>query len=679
MAVAVGVVVALSLATPVLAADITRDVPFTHWAYDAVYFLAKQGVIEGYPDETFKGDRALTRYEFAMAIARLWQKLADGLEKADRGVKGDPGPPGPKGPAGDRGPKGPPGDTGPRGEKGRKGDAGPGPSADEIRAICQKLVDEFRDEIQQIRDDLERRGAELDDLDGRVSALEEHTDSPHAYGRLDYRLGLAGDALFTSTSSTFGGDFDALTATIGIEGEILDDVHGRITAKFHDAASGTLTADDFEGIVDGNGAVAESRQINGDGLDLYAPLAGSLLEVRGSDEIIWLDEAWIRFDTDMLQPTAWVVGRQYLAQGPVGLLVDNQRLALQGASLSQQHGDVALSAFFGMASSGELNEALEATVADPTGIGDLTRRHLLHNDGFASARIQWDVCDDWSIGGNWLATGLGEEDGWSVDVEGTLLDRRLVAEYARLGEDAFGYTEGDDWQQGPSTTWHWNGPTSSPAQPDAVSVSYELWNEGCVNFTGYWSKVDFGFDPFYSAVNPYYELLQPRLTLDTTVRTPPWFNTGYAWERWLDNPVAAHNLEALGGYASFDVGECPVELAYHRLLNRDVPMNYLGQFAFGGTGNSDPEPVYDRLWSARVSTELTPGVNATFTYAHQEPNEHFDATGAVPEMLNGFPAGLGLVVDGMQQNLMLINLDGGLDRVEIDELDLFMASLEMAF
>jgi hypothetical protein len=46
-------------------------VPFEHWAYDAVQQLVDAGIIIGYPDGTFKGDRAMTRYEFAMAISRL--------------------------------------------------------------------------------------------------------------------------------------------------------------------------------------------------------------------------------------------------------------------------------------------------------------------------------------------------------------------------------------------------------------------------------------------------------------------------------------------------------------------------------------------------------------------------------------------------------------------------------
>jgi hypothetical protein len=47
------------------------DVPTDHWAYAAVNSLQNAGIVIGYPDGTFGGKRALTRYEFAEAIARV--------------------------------------------------------------------------------------------------------------------------------------------------------------------------------------------------------------------------------------------------------------------------------------------------------------------------------------------------------------------------------------------------------------------------------------------------------------------------------------------------------------------------------------------------------------------------------------------------------------------------------
>ncbi len=55
-------------------ADSFSDVPQGHWAYDALDFLAKDGVIEGMGDGTFQGNRTMTRYEMASIVAKAMQK-----------------------------------------------------------------------------------------------------------------------------------------------------------------------------------------------------------------------------------------------------------------------------------------------------------------------------------------------------------------------------------------------------------------------------------------------------------------------------------------------------------------------------------------------------------------------------------------------------------------------------
>ena len=50
------------------------DVPENHWAYDYIEGLQKQGIIEGYPDGNFGGDRSMTRYEFAAMLYRALEK-----------------------------------------------------------------------------------------------------------------------------------------------------------------------------------------------------------------------------------------------------------------------------------------------------------------------------------------------------------------------------------------------------------------------------------------------------------------------------------------------------------------------------------------------------------------------------------------------------------------------------
>ena len=58
----------------VSAANPFADVDTSSWAYQAVSQLSDQGVVDGYPDGTFKGDKNVSRYELAQIIARLMAK-----------------------------------------------------------------------------------------------------------------------------------------------------------------------------------------------------------------------------------------------------------------------------------------------------------------------------------------------------------------------------------------------------------------------------------------------------------------------------------------------------------------------------------------------------------------------------------------------------------------------------
>ena len=60
--------------TTFAAANPFSDVPADHWAYDAVTQLAADGVVEGYGDTSFKGDKNITRYEMAQIVAKAMAK-----------------------------------------------------------------------------------------------------------------------------------------------------------------------------------------------------------------------------------------------------------------------------------------------------------------------------------------------------------------------------------------------------------------------------------------------------------------------------------------------------------------------------------------------------------------------------------------------------------------------------
>jgi len=76
----------LSIGATALAAPANPfvDVPAKHWAYDAVSKLAKAGIVDGYGDGTFRGDKTMTRYEMAQIVAKAMARSdkADAENKA---------------------------------------------------------------------------------------------------------------------------------------------------------------------------------------------------------------------------------------------------------------------------------------------------------------------------------------------------------------------------------------------------------------------------------------------------------------------------------------------------------------------------------------------------------------------------------------------------------------------
>jgi len=69
--------------TTFAAANPFSDVPAGHWAYNSIAKLAAEGVVEGYGDGTYRGDRNITRYEMAQMVAKAMAKNPSGANKAE--------------------------------------------------------------------------------------------------------------------------------------------------------------------------------------------------------------------------------------------------------------------------------------------------------------------------------------------------------------------------------------------------------------------------------------------------------------------------------------------------------------------------------------------------------------------------------------------------------------------
>ncbi|MDK2897302.1 MAG: hypothetical protein PWP04_1422 [Candidatus Atribacteria bacterium] len=130
-------VLVLAFALPALANPFV-DVPLNHWAYDAVQSLAAKGVVIGYPDGTFGGNRALTRYEFAQAIARTLGYMEQYVDEA-------------------------------------------GLASQEDIAMLEKLVQEFADELKMLGITVDDLKAALGENTQAIRALEARVDELEKY------------------------------------------------------------------------------------------------------------------------------------------------------------------------------------------------------------------------------------------------------------------------------------------------------------------------------------------------------------------------------------------------------------------------------------------------------------------------------------------------------------------
>jgi len=373
--------------------------------------------------------------------------------KGDTGAKGETGATGPQGPKGDKG------DTGAAGAQGAKGDKGDAPSPDEVREICKKLLDEFGSEIKAIRDDQSAMESDLYDLSDKFNALSEELKRPKATGYVDYRIGWV-----TDSDSVAGGEFNALTAKIGVEGKVTNDLLARVALKTR------------------SGQAAWGQPV-----DNYQP-----------DEV-WLDEAVLSFPTKALKADV-SVGRQYVSYGS-GLLVDNQRQAQQG--LRSTFNDL-------------FNTNLNLDVFVGTGDKDYNFTQYtdatgdLESDGYVAGSLSY-AKPNWKIGGNLLHDGYQSERGWSVDFWaktdfGWGGPREFYAEYATELQRA------DGWD----AAFRGRG-RADVDSPTALLAMLDVWKGKNWALRGYYSDVDAGYDLTYSRINPYFENYG-----QTDTRAIPW-------------------------------------------------------------------------------------------------------------------------------------------------------------
>jgi hypothetical protein len=572
----------------------TDDVPFDHWAYDAVQTLVDKGVIIGYPDGLFHGNRAMTRYEFAIAISRLIDHMPGGPAgpAGAAGAAGPVGPQGPAGPAGEAGPAGPPGPAGPQGPAGTVDEA-------QVRAICQKLCDEFKDELKMVRGDVDNLKDDVASLGERVTALEEH-QGPKPFGWVDYRIGLAGQKVKGDY------EFDNLTAKVGVEGQITSALFGRVALKTrnwpYDSNGQVLddqnfntgdyyyddlrTRHNYNAFTDSYNCSGKQARILGYS---YLPDWYDTPYIQVPDNYvggtIWLDEAYLQFATKGFGAPKFTVGRQYINYG-LGLVANNDRQSLQGVRAQWANvfnSNLDFEFFVGDGSpfyTSSVNESngsdLYGNATDYPGPGD----------SYVATRLSY-AKPTWSVAGNWLVNGFAGEEAWSVDAWWKYWgDRNLYVEYAQQRK----YVDG-------SST-----PDEGPGQnPGAILAMADLWKAPTWSLRGMYARAYSDYNIYFSSLHPYWE---------ENVRNFDSLIVGYIpFELFTRKVPVFANTMTYGGTLAFDLGNTPFEFSYYKLKATQ-----------GYEDMARAEYPYDELMSLRVSREVADGVNVYVLGALEKAN-----------------------------------------------------------
>lgn len=437
-------------AIPAFAGPFT-DVPTDHWAYEAIEKITPE-FITGYPDGTFKGNRTLTRYEMAMIIARIQDKI-DGIVVNPQ--------------------------------------SGGVTEADlqEYKDLVDNLMKEFEAELAMIKGDVSKANSRLDDVENRLSALERVRRSIEMSGMMRVRI----ESIVTDTHKSS-------THTASYYDGFWEDVEGKISERCPGCRSGLITP-----IIGGFGTTPgegisdpELEQLilialdakPADWLDVYLDFyqIASYLDSPAGDsfppnQALVIDQALM--DADLMKLLGWtagdvfnrfhmVFGRIYGRFGEYGLAFDNYFETRPGFfwDLGGDRLDIQL-----LLAQNARNGGMEGLglLRAAYGFGD-SRSTRLERNYFAK------------VGVNVLASGIGDENGLGIDLNTEVLANDwfslLRFEYLMMSQDQAGLNVAD-----------WYGDDYA----NSFIVGMDVFNDG--NLKANVAYADIGLPPGFSSVD----------------------------------------------------------------------------------------------------------------------------------------------------------------------------------
>ena len=451
--------VMLAMALPAVAGPFT-DVPTDHWAYDAIDKLQAEGFVEGYPDGTFRGNRSFTRYEMAMVVARIWDRLVSELENI------------------------------------------PTPDMDDYVtnaefqdtiAMIYDLLDEFQDQLDDHEMRIEDLELRMNSAEDRIGILEDALSQVQVFGSLRARI----EDIITNDYQDYGGFTNPAGA--GQYSGIIAGTPGSNPGEMFE----------FEQRLDIGFSATPS-----DFLDVFVLLRhrSSYLDAASSSLTLGINAAYVR--ADMMRLMGWspsdlfnrfnlVVGRTKNRFGVFGLAFENFYSARPGIVIDVGGDRLELRSFIARNSRFGDQEGL-AIGRISYGFGE-SRSVLTPSDTFAR------------IGFNYLGTGVGDEQGMGIDLDTELLSEsylnRLRVEYFQLQQDQLGFdvsaSYGDDYETS-LIAWvdlYNNGNTRVSAAyadiglvPGFSSIDNNPFEEYDGLFTGIGGNINYNFE---TSLNPF--------------------------------------------------------------------------------------------------------------------------------------------------------------------------------
>lgn len=333
------VLLMLTLVCPAVASTFS-DVPADHWAYDAIDYLQQASLVEGYPDGTFLGDRAFTRYEMAMVIARVFTKIQDW-----QAMYNDDSLP-----------------------------AGTAANVDmtEVYARLDRLAEEFRDE--------------LSDLGARMTAVED--EQARVRNEVDDLKSLIKDSGLSGVARWRSGYFFS-TGADDLENDVGYETYLNLTYKFQPETNldfkFSLTAAETEG-ASGSGLIPGANNET----PSVSPGTPPFNNQANASSFV-LDEANFRYypctSPKWLGNCPTITGgRQYFSQGEFGLAGDNSYRSNFGLRFDTSYGRT-IDAYAGYYRTESTN--VVAPWANPESLSNQSSAYTSNGDDFLLAGLEY--------------------------------------------------------------------------------------------------------------------------------------------------------------------------------------------------------------------------------------------------------------------------------------------------